>query len=718
MTVFAVFFTDKSQQIPQLRTIDLGDPQSQRRLFTGYGSSKSKEPVLLLADPWGNVGPPLLSQSKSDSELDVFERMFAPTVSKPLQWEFVPTGAPIVSLEGDPVQPVADLISCTEGVHPVAIVKRERQSGYWIYPDGESDNSRSNEMIYFSTLFRMRRFVAADDPPRFNWAAVIQVEPNTNHDMWSARGPASLAFAQVVDLAAKAQPDSGDELIGEVAVDTSDGPLLTSIDDRTLQFQLTDSLYCVHALSPLNQLSERPLFTLRGTRSFEVKRVYLYSTTAFFAVVEDGDRNAVVILGGRPGDQSLDDLYVCATIPKVVYKSSAVAIPRECLQRPAQVPVIGVLVDQGGKDLYFAFVIPAEGNPLTLLRSLGPISLKDGKIATSIESPPCEGLTNGFAVFDGKTLLTTVQFSADLTDFRDAGRMPDLKASEQHIKKWALRWENHFNPTKTQFGSKGETSGRLLGFEVDDTLFLLIQSRRDEHLSRYYSPGSRNVVLRADIQSLYNRFYWHAPDEVILPEDGRLNEQSRLLITVVDIGSLDSTRRSFLVGTAPGLYSQFFDKPKEEEAPEAPEDQVFRYAGEDGDVRSYPTWWLYFNNGGLPVGLSFHRTICQLFAAFCCAAVVRVYGPGGIIRDFRLSSPLFDLDSFREARSRLIATYGTLLKVGMKNLGFAARELATTKANIGSFKNFLRQLDPDWHNKFASQFLPEVGLEGKYPLEG
>jgi hypothetical protein len=223
-------------------------------------------------------------------------------------------------------------------------------------------------------------------------------------------------------------------------------------------------------------------------------------------------------------------------------------------------------------------------------------------------------------------------------------------------------------------------------------------------------------VLWANIISLYKRFYRHAPDD-LPPVD-----ESRLLLAVVDIGSLDSVRRAFLAGTAPGLYARYV---RENPLTHAPEEfpngqlletspEMFRYAGEDGDVRTFPTWWLYFNNGSLPVGLAYHRTLCQLFAAFCCAAVVRVHGPGMTVRDFRLSSPLFDRVSFLDARARLIATYGTLLRIGPKHFAYAARLLPTTQQNIGPFKTFLRQLDSDWSEANAAQILTENDIDARF----
>jgi hypothetical protein len=57
---------------------------------------------------------------------------------------------------------------------------------------------------------------------------------------------------------------------------------------------------------------------------------------------------------------------------------------------------------------------------------------------------------------------------------------------------------------------------------------------------------------------------------------------------------------------------------------------------------------------------------------------------------------LFDRASFVDARARLIATYGTLLRTGPKYLPYAAKQLPTTKQNVGSFKSFLLQLDSEW----------------------
>jgi hypothetical protein len=92
--------------------------------------------------------------------------------------------------------------------------------------------------------------------------------------------------------------------------------------------------------------------------------------SGFFAVVEDRDRKGVIVLGRRPGHQSLDDFHVCVEIRTAEYKTANVAISRNNAQHPVPVPGIGVLVNQNGADLWCTFVVTIEGDSVALLEEL------------------------------------------------------------------------------------------------------------------------------------------------------------------------------------------------------------------------------------------------------------------------------------------------------------------------------------------------------------
>jgi hypothetical protein len=555
----------------------------------------------------------------------------------------------------------------------------------------------------------------------FDWpATILSGEAAAIHDTASSHGPVILAVDQLADP--NHQPPGGGHLILQCTA-SADGGLHISLPSGTTNwpdglFPITDHLFCVHPVSPLNQIDSRPLFTLRGVNSFFAQRIYLHSFTAVFAVVQESERKAVLVLGGRPGDQALDDMYVCARIGKAAYIDSAVTIPRfDAGHSLVGWSTLGVVIATEGARQCHVFEIGPDADPCApLLSHVVPLpppppSAQGAKL--TISSPPNVDVGRGFILSEGGKSKGAVMWAQNPHAPTHEPSEKSLQPDYTWLAKLGLRSEADFKPP-SDFTSAGEVRARTLGFEVDGSLFLLVRNARDVG-NRFYSPAPRNVVLRANIVSLYNRFYRHAPDE--LPQV----DESRLLLAVIDIGSLDSTRRAFLAGTAPGLYARYVREDPQtqtvEEFPDNPDPQtapeMFRYAGEDGDVRTFPTWWLYFNNGSLPVGLAYHRTLCQLFAAFCCAAVIRVHGPGMMVRDFRLSSPLFDRQSFLDARARLIATYGTLLRIGSKHFTYAARLLPTTHHNIKSFKNFLRQLDSDWSDANAGEILTENDIDAR-----
>jgi hypothetical protein len=249
-------------------------------------------------------------------------------------------------------------------------------------------------------------------------------------------------------------------------------------------------------------------------------------------------------------------------------------------------------------------------------------------------------------------------------------------------------------------GNVGEMTSQPIGIEVGSGLAIACQ-RESGYF--FYTPAPRNVYLQSNVMSLYRRFQRHIPRL-------RGDDEPRTLVAVIDIGSHDAVRTLMASGTTPGIFL------RPPEASSVQNTGVARnFAYEDGgEVQIFQTHWLFFVNGTLPVGLGQFRTMCQLFAAFCCATVIRIYGPGASRRDIKLSSPLFDRESQDKLTKNLVAIYGTLLTVGPKYFNYAVRTLEDTRKNIDPFRYFLQDLDNEWFDINKDTFLPADELKLRY----
>jgi hypothetical protein len=250
-------------------------------------------------------------------------------------------------------------------------------------------------------------------------------------------------------------------------------------------------------------------------------------------------------------------------------------------------------------------------------------------------------------------------------------------------------------------GTVGEMNSQPIGVEVGSGLYIARQRGSDYF---FYTPAPRNVYLQSNVMSLYRRFQRHLPR---LPGD----DQPKTLVAVIDIGSHDAIRTLMASGTTPGIFLQ----PPDQCTGEIPLETPRSFAYEDGgEVQIFQTHWLFFVNGTLPVGLGQFRTMCQLFAAFCCATVIRIYGPGASRRDIKLSSPLFDKESHDKLKENLVAMYGTLLAVGPRYFNYAVRTLEDMRKNVDSFKHFLWDLDNEWFDVNKDTLLPDDELSLRY----
>jgi hypothetical protein len=251
------------------------------------------------------------------------------------------------------------------------------------------------------------------------------------------------------------------------------------------------------------------------------------------------------------------------------------------------------------------------------------------------------------------------------------------------------------NPVK--YTGAGDAATIPLGIEVDSKLFLVRRCCSGEGNARFYFPARKNFDLYTHIVSTFQRFEargrgapFNAPEIVLLAE--------------IDIGIRASVSPIWQSGTCPGVF--FFDArdpyaaPQEEieaapqedmeAAPQEEKDFRYVYSVEGDCARRLDTRYYYFNNGTLRIGLDSFRTVCQLWAAFTCASVITIRGPGSMVRDFKMSLLDFAKDSAGKLEAKMIATYGTLLAIGPKHFNYAIRILETTKHNIRHFINFLR----------------------------
>jgi hypothetical protein len=241
------------------------------------------------------------------------------------------------------------------------------------------------------------------------------------------------------------------------------------------------------------------------------------------------------------------------------------------------------------------------------------------------------------------------------------------------------------------YAANSDIAATLIAVEVDSKLFLL--RRRylyDDVQPRFYFPARKNAELYTHILSTFHRFKCRAAAEFATCEA----DDEILLLCEIDIGSRDCITRLWQSGSCPGIF--LFWAPDEPPAPEGDEDPFdsrYLYTREDGCSKRYKTMYYYFTNGTLPVGLDSFRTICQLWAAFTCASVVTIRGPGSASRDFRFSLPDFRHDSAFTLQANMIATYATLLAVGPKHFNYAIRILDTTKKNIEHFIQFLKRVN-------------------------
>jgi hypothetical protein len=457
------------------------------------------------------------------------------------------------------------------------------------------------------------------------------------------------------------------------------------------------------------------LFRLRATEKCDIKRVYLADLRTFYVFAVIGDERRFVILSGNVGNQSIDDLYVCWQLEKG--EEFMICSVSESIFRVGYSYPVLVVVYRSEDGYHMKFVEIKRTNGLALLhtvdqRDLEGLTARDDDY-NQIELTyyvSQEGAIEPYLWLRKDNQADVKGWLITRSDDKGERGMYTGKIELNNEKEMRVHITSVTEYDKTV--KKGWNMGRTpiaqalpledfqsFAIEIDSRLFLV----QDGQL---YSPAARNVQPDWNIMSVYYRFRRHI---LPVPRDSRV-----ILMACIDIGYSDRNviRSIFGCKGIPGIYERYIEH-------DNPENGEIRYtfkgrvdSAEPAETR--PTLRTFFGNGGLAIGPDCHRSICQLYAGFRYASVVRVYGPGVECRDFEMAGSVFDWKSVEKLRRDMIATYGTLLSIDSNDFGYAVSvlEREEPEKNDKNFRNFMSMVkSPRPHREKVTIAALENGIK-------
>ena len=479
---------------------------------------------------------------------------------------------------------------------------------------------------------------------------------------------------------------SGEARGGAIVVNSADTAIAVISSDsastksRTLDWSKVD----VFPFSPADEQMSVSWLTLRcpmiyvggnGVPAFTVHNIFIDSASLMFVVATDVARQEIIILAGEAASQSLDDMYICGSVSGTFLDSSFAQ-----KGQGIACAILSKARDAKKTVSYFQF----QGDA----RNLVPLKPVGGETGSVVQHGDIGFDLIGVSIDENVVLAQRGQKQYCSFTPRTSSGCQTLVATTDAIERFVsidgepygvnragakfaiLRreadkasspWQETTDPVEI-----GPIKTNLEALEVDRRLYLFTRISD----SCFYRPAMRNVLKKANILSMFHRYLRHGAPITI---DGKLPNKI-CLTSVIDIGLQESARRTFRSGTAPGVYVEATDDKYSHET-EIP-------------VTSLD---IYFNNGSMPVGLEQHRTICQLWASFCYASRIYVYGPGKAFRVYHLTDVTFGpRDRIEYNKSALLALYGTLLSIDPQDLDLAIDTLEVTRNNTQEFHNFLK----------------------------